>query len=108
MVGSRRGRWRFIIGIRLSHMRCHSTTALVLSMLCVGAAVAAGCNGSPSGPTPLPPAAAESFVGSWQGSVSAAIQTGKILQLNIAHDGENLTGRWTLAVTAGADGVSGE
>jgi hypothetical protein len=81
----------------------HSTLAIVVFTLCIGAVGAAGCNGPQTAPT----TAAVSFAGSWQGPLTIPGGS-RTLQLEIAQAGENLTGQWTLATTAGADSVTGE
>jgi hypothetical protein len=79
----------------------HPRIAVVVITL-FAAIGAAGCHG----PQTAPSSAAASFAGSWQGPLS--IQASRILQLEIAEAGEDLTGRWTLASTAAADSVTGD
>ena len=82
--------------------RRHSRLALLVITLCTGVVALAGCNGAQTTPS----SAAASFVGSWQGPLS--IQAGRILQLEIAQAGVDLTGRWTLASATAADSLTGD
>jgi hypothetical protein len=82
-----------------------STRRLVPSALCVGVVFAGACNGSHAAPTSP---SAVSFAGTWQGSSPASFLAGCILQLEISQLGDDVTGRWTLASSAGNQEIAGQ